>query len=127
MKRALLALLVPALLLLAAGAQADDERAGRHPPARIVFGETEQSDFQFREIRPMRRSAASTRQAYFGSGTLYSEMLARLQSQMTAIRARSQLEHLELTPAQQAAKGEMVPALVRALALSQQAREAAAD
>lgn len=138
MKRALLALLAPALLApallapallaLAAGAQAADESSGRRVPARIIFGQTEQSDFQFRALRPLqRRSDAWSGQAYFGSGTEYNATLARLQAQMDALRARRELERLRLTPAQQAAKGEMAPALVRALTLSQQAREAAAD
>ena len=99
----------------------------RHAPPRIIFGETEETDFQFRERRPLRRSAASTRQAYFGSGELYSSTLTRLQAHMQSIRTRAQLERLALTPAQEAAKEEMAPALVRALSLSRQAREAAAD
>lgn len=131
------------ILLTAAAAQADDTAAkgafgqdaaeprDRAPTPRraprIVFGETEQTDFQFRELRPLRRSAASTRQAYFGSGETYSETLSRLQEQMTTIRARQQLEGLRLTPAQQAAKDGLAPALVRALALSQLAREQAAN
>src|SRR3546814_69570 len=125
--RTLPALLVPALLLLAAGAQAADESSSRREPPRIIFGQTEQTEFEFREIRPLRRSGASTRQAYFGSGASYSETLSRLQAQMSAIRARTELERLELTPAQEAAKGEMPPALVRALVLSRQAREKTAD
>jgi hypothetical protein len=99
----------------------------RHAPPRIIFGETEETDFQFREFRPLRRSAASTRQAYFGSGELYGSTLTRLQAQMQAIRTRAQLDGLALTPAQEAAKGEMAPALARALSLSKQAREQAAD
>jgi hypothetical protein len=127
-KRALLALLAPALLLLAAGAQADDESSSRRPPQRIIFGQTEQTDFQFRELPPLqRRSDAWSGRAYFGSGTEYSATLARLRAQMDALRARRQLEELKLTPAQQAVKEGMAPALVRALALSQRAREQAAD
>src|SRR3546814_11076081 len=99
--RTLPALLVPALLLLAAGAQAADESSSRREPPRIIFGQTEQTEFEFREIRPLRSSGASTRQAYFGSGASYSETLSRLQAQMSAIRARTELDRLELTPAQE--------------------------
>lgn len=94
---------------------------------RIIFGQTEASDFQFRPFRPLRRSDASTRQAYFGSGKAYSGTLARLQEQLQAITARSRLEGLDLTPAQEAAMGDMPPALARALALSKREREEGAD
>lgn len=104
----------------------DSEPAGRRPP-RIIFGESEATPFQFRELPPLRRSDASSRQAYFGSGETYSATLSRLQAQMEAMEARHRLEQLPLTPAQEAAKGEMAPALVRALALSKRAREAAAE
>jgi hypothetical protein len=122
----------PAAPATLAGAEATAPQDGkaaarRRAPPRIIFGETEETDFQFRERRPLRRSAASTRQAYFGSGELYSSTLNRLQAQMQAVKARAQLERLELTPAQEAAKEEMAPALVRALSLSKQARETAAD
>src|SRR3546814_9478138 len=45
-KRTLPALLVPALLLLAAGAQAADESSSRREPPRIIFGQTEQTEFE---------------------------------------------------------------------------------
>src|SRR3546814_12560634 len=89
--RTLPALLVPALLLLAAGAQAADESSSRREPPRIIFGQTEQTEFEFREIRPLRRSGASPRQAYFGSGASYSETLSRLPAQISAIRPRPEL------------------------------------
>lgn len=122
----------PAAPATLAGAEAATPPHGkavgrRRAPPRIIFGETEETDFQFREFRPLRRSAASTRQAYFGSGELYGSTLTRLQAQMQAIRTRAQLDGLALTPAQEAAKGEMAPALARALSLSKQAREQAAD
>lgn len=119
----LLALLAAGLLL--AGTAAAGEPGGRRPPPRIIFGQSEPSDFQFREYRPLRRSDASTRQAYFGSGEIYSETLARLQAKMRTIAARHRLEALPLTPAQQAAKAEMTPALMRALTLAKRAREQA--
>ena len=125
-KGTLLALLTPVLLLATPGVQAGDDSSVRQPPQRIIFGQTEQTDFQFRELPPLRRpSDAWSGRAYFGSGADYSATRARLQAQMDALRARSQLEGLELTPAQEAAKDEMAPALVRALALSQRVREAA--
>jgi len=125
-QRLLASLLVAALLLPAALAAAD-EPARRQPPPRIIFGETEAGDFEFRERRSIRRTDASTRQAYFGSGEDYSETLSRLQEQMSAIRQREAPGDVELTPAQEAAKAEMAPALVRALALSREARQAADD
>lgn len=134
-------LLLSAVLLLAAAAPAVACPAGttacpgaaetgsateRRAP-RIIFGETEAAEFRFRPLRPLRRSNASTRQAYFGSGETYSGSLARLQAQLQAIKARSWLEGLPLTPAQEAAKAEMPPALARALALSKQGQEKPAE
>lgn len=121
-----LALLATALLLLAAAPAAADENGARRTPPRIVFGQNEPTEFKFREYRPLRRSGASTRQAYFGSGSQYSETLAELQARMRTITARYRLEALPLTPAQEAAKAEMTPALMRALTLAKQAREEAA-
>lgn len=123
----LLASFLAATLLLPAAPAAGGEPTRRQPPPRIIFGETEASDFQFRERRPIRRTDASTRQAYFGSGEDYSATLDRLQEQMSAIRQREALDRIELTPAQEAAKAEMAPALVRALALSRERRDAADD
>lgn len=126
MRRLSICLLVVALLLpVALPAAAEPSR--RQPAPRIIFGKTEASDFRFREWRPLRRSDASTRQAYFGSGKEYSDTLARLQAQMSAIRQRQVLDQLALTPAQEAAKSELSPALVRALALSHAARAAAEE
>ena len=113
-----------ALLVLPAAAAADDGAASkRQAPGRIIFGETPQTEFHWRDRPVPRRTNAADRQAYFGSGSLYSETLTGLQAQMDALRARESLEGLELTPAQEASKEEMPPALVRALALAQQARE----
>jgi len=123
----LLASLLTAALLVPATLAAAGEPARRQPAPRIIFGETEAGDFQFRERRPIRRTGASTRQAYFGSGEAYSETLARLQEQMTAVRRREELGRLELTPAQEAAKADLTPALIRALALKHQAREQAEE
>jgi hypothetical protein len=111
------------VLLVGTTAPAVGEPARRQPAPRIVFGETEASDFEFRERRVIRRTGASTRRAYFGSGETYSDTLARLQEQMSAIRQREALGQIELTPAQEAAKDDMAPALVRALALSRQSAD----
>ena len=119
----LLPSLVALVLLATAAAPAAGEPARRQPAPRIVFGETEAGDFEFRERRSIRRTDASTRKAYFGSGESYSETLDRLQEQMTAIRQREALGQIELTPAQEAAKHDLAPALVRALALSRQAAD----
>jgi len=111
-------------LLLAAPAAAGDDPAPletRSAP-RIIYGESEATDFEFRPFRPLRRSGASSRQAYFGSGEAYSETLERLQGNLQRMAARERLAGLELSPAQEAAQEEMSPALLRALALSQQNR-----
>src|SRR3546814_7486047 len=99
-KRTLPALLVPALLLLAAGAQGADESSSRREPPRIISGQTEQTEIEIREIRPLRRSGASTRQASCGSCASYSETLTRLQAQLSAIRDRTQLKRSALTQTQ---------------------------
>ena len=59
-------------------------------------------------------------------GDLYEARIAALRAEILAIEAQYQLEQLNLTPAQKAAKTTMSPALVRALRLAQEAREKAA-
>ena len=112
------------VLLLSGTAAAEDGNSGRETRSgpRIIFGQSEATDFEFRPFRPLRRSDASSRQAYFGSGEEYSETLERLQAQLHRMTARERLAGLELSPAQEAAKEEMSPALLRALALSQGSR-----
>jgi hypothetical protein len=61
-----------------------------------------------------------------GSGQFYDSRIAALRAEILAIEARHQLEQLELTPAQDAARSTMSPALLRALTLAKQARERAA-
>ena len=66
----------------------------------------------------------------FGSGEAYDSAIARLRAEILAIEAQYQLQQLEelpLTPAQEAAKGQMSPALVRALTLAKQARAKGAE
>jgi hypothetical protein len=131
LKHRLSALLGAAALLAAAMAQAgactagaDSEACGqRRSPPRIIFGQSEGATFDFGEFRPLRRSAASSRQAYFGSGEAYTATLAGLRDRMRSLRARSALEALPLTPAQQDARTDMAPALMRALTLAKQARD----
>lgn len=61
-----------------------------------------------------------------GSGQFYDSRIAALRAEILAIEARHQLEQLGLTPAQDAARSTMSPALLRALTLAKQAREKAA-
>lgn len=113
--------LLASALLLAGGAAAEDADAGpetRSGP-RILWGQHGDTDFEFDSRTPLRRSDASSRQAYFGSGAAYNETLERLQAQLQRMAAREGLASLELSPAQEAAREEMSPALLRALALSQ--------
>jgi len=58
-----------------------------------------------------------------GSGAVYDSRIAALRAEILALEAQHQLEQLDLTPAQAAAKDSMPPALVRALRLAQEARE----
>ena len=125
-KRAL-PLLAAALLLAAPAAAADGSPAQPHRSPRIIFGQHGDTSFEFDSLGPLRRSDASTRQAYFGSGEAYSEALERLQVLLRRMTAREHLAGLELSPAQEAAREEMSPALLRALALSQRARRDAEE
>ena len=62
----------------------------------------------------------------FGSAEAYDSAIARLRAEILAIEARDRLERLSLTPAQEAAKTTLSPALLRALTLAQQARDKSA-
>lgn len=125
-KHTLLLLLGAALLPAGGPVQAQEagcrDGAERCAP-RIIFGQHGDTSFDFDSRLPLRRSGASSRQAYFGSGADYSETLARLREQLQRMAAREDLAGLELSPAQQAAKEEMSPALLRALALTQRSRQ----
>ncbi|MGF1629835.1 MAG: hypothetical protein ACFCUT_10220 [Kiloniellaceae bacterium] len=74
---------------------------------------------------PRGRLTPGPRRSYFGSGELYDSTIARLRAEIINIEARYQLEQLELTPAQESAKDDMPPALLRALTLAKRAREKA--
>lgn len=56
-------------------------------------------------------------------GDLYEARIAALRAEILAIEAQHQLEQMNLTPAQEAARQTMPPALVRALKLAQEARD----
>lgn len=103
-------------------AQEGKTAAARTAP-RIVYGKHGDASFEFDSLRPLRRSSASSRQAYFGSGNEYTETLERLQNLLRRMTERERLTSLDLSPAQEAAREEMSPALLRALALSRQARQ----
>ncbi len=114
-------LLVPAASIAAETAESA-KTAGRTPP-RIIYGESQGTTFEFGELRVPRRTNAGNRQAYFGSGEDYSSALAGLQDRLQSMTARSRLESLPLSPAQEAAKSGMAPALMRALTRAKQARQ----
>lgn len=59
-------------------------------------------------------------------GDLYEARIAALRAEILAIEAQHQLRQLKLSPAQDAARTTLPPALVRALRLAQEAREKAA-
>jgi hypothetical protein len=104
------------------GAEAGRAAARRTAP-RIIYGKHGDTSFEFDSLRPLRRSNASSRQAYFGSGDEYTETLERLQDVLRRMTEKEGLTNLELSPAQEAVREEMSPALLRALALSRQARQ----
>lgn len=75
---------------------------------------------------PRTFSGVATSKRFGGSGPAYDSAIARLRAEILAIEAQYQLQQMEkmnLTPAQEAARNDMPPALVRALRLAQQARE----
>ncbi|NIA72188.1 hypothetical protein HBA54_26715 [Pelagibius litoralis] len=59
----------------------------------------------------------------FGSVPAFESRIAALRAEILALEAQEQLRKLNLTPAQDAAKADMPPALIRALRLAQEARE----
>ncbi|MGF1593176.1 MAG: hypothetical protein ACFCUW_07850 [Kiloniellaceae bacterium] len=109
----------PADCVVSGGAHAAPARKA----PRIIYGKHGDTSFEFDSLRPLRRSNASSRQAYFGSGDEYAETLARLQDLLQRMTEQEGLTSLELSPAQEAAREEMSPALLRALALSRQSRQ----
>jgi hypothetical protein len=92
------------------------------PPRTQVIRGAERSPL----AAPREFSGISASKRFSGSGPYYDSRIAALRAEALAIEAQHQLEQLDLTPAQQAAKTQMSPALVRALTLAKQAREKAA-
>ncbi|GAB4364971.1 MAG: hypothetical protein Kow00114_21920 [Kiloniellaceae bacterium] len=75
---------------------------------------------------PRSFAGVATSKQLGGSGAFYDSRIAALRAEILALEAEEkqrQLEKLGLTPAQEAAKTAMPPALVRALTLAKQARE----
>lgn len=68
----------------------------------------------------------ATRRSFGGTETTDSR-IARLRAEILALEAQAQLQELGLTPAQEAARETMSPALARALALTKAARAKAAE
>jgi hypothetical protein len=80
-------------------------------------------------VAPRTFSGVATSRRLGGSGPAYDSAIARLRAEILAIEARyqqQQLEKMNLTPAQEAAKNDMPPALLRALRLAQETRQGAA-
>lgn len=88
------------------------------PPRTQVIRGAERSPL----AAPRAFSGISANKRFAGSGPNYDSRIAALRAEALAIEAQQQLEQLELTPAQKAAKTQMSPALVRALTLAKQAR-----
>jgi len=94
---------------------------GTPPRTQIIRG-AERSPL----AAPRPFSGLSAAKRFSGSGPYYDSRIAALRAEALAIEAQHRLQQLDLTPAQQAAKSTMPPALVRALTLAKQAREKAA-
>jgi hypothetical protein len=94
---------------------------GTPPRTEIIRGA------ERRPLAPPRRpSGIADTKRFAGSGPYYDSRITALRAEALALEAQHQLEQLELTPAQDAAKSQLPPALVRALTLAKQAREKAA-
>jgi hypothetical protein len=92
------------------------------PPRTQVIRGAERSPL----APPRSFSGISASKRFAGSGPFYDSRIAALRAEALALESQHQLEQLDLTPAQKAAKTQMSPALVRALTLARQAREKAA-
>lgn len=87
------------------------------PPRTSLYRSTESRDL----VGPRTFAGVATPRRF----EPYDSAIARLRAEILAIEAQyrqEQLQRLELTPAQEAAKSQMSPALVRALTLAKQAR-----
>lgn len=92
------------------------------PPRTEIIRGAERSPL----AAPRSFSGISASKRFAGSGPYYDSRIAALRAEILALEAQHQLEQMELTPAQDAAKDQMPPALVRALRLAKEAREKAA-
>lgn len=90
---------------------------GTPPRTSVIRGAASRGLAQPRTFRGV---ATSKR---FGGTTRLDSRIAALRAEILALEAQDQLRKLNLTPAQDAAKADMPPALIRALRLAQQARE----
>lgn len=105
-----------------AGRRAGDYAVTGTPPRTSVIRGARTSPLS----APRTFSGVATSKQLGGSGAFYDSRIAALRAEILALEAeekRRQLEQLDLTPAQEAAKTTMPPALVRALTLAKQARE----
>jgi len=89
------------------------------PPRTEILRGAERSPL----VAPRTFTGVATSKRLGGSGELYDSRIAALRAEILALEAQRQLQELDLTPAQKAAKDSMPPALVRALTLAKQARE----
>lgn len=105
-----------------AGRRVGDYAVIGTPPRTQVIRGAERSPL----AAPRSFSGVSAAKRFAGSGPYHDSGIAALRAEALALDAQRQLEELDLTPAQKAAGTDMPPALVRALALAKQAREAAA-
>ena len=125
-KNAASTLLAAAVTLALSGlAVAEEAPLQQREGPRIIYGQHGDTSFEFNSLRPMRRSAASSRQAYFGSGTSYDETLRELHNNFQEIEGRHLLRQLPLSAAQESALTSMDPALMRALTLAKKQRSEA--
>lgn len=122
--RILRAAIITLALSMPGPALAGEAQQQRREGPRIIFGQHGDTSFEFDSLRPMRRSAASSRQAYFGSGARYDETLRDLHNSFQAIEGRHRLRQLPLSAAQESALTSMDPALMRALTLAKMQRAA---
>lgn len=105
-----------------AGQRVGDYAVVGTPPRTEVIRGAERRPF----APPRSPSGVAATKRFAGTGPHYDSRIAALRAEILALEAQHQLEQMQLTPAQKAAKEQMPPALVRALRLANQARANAA-
>lgn len=90
---------------------------GSPPRTSIIRGAPTRGLAQPRTFRGVATSKT------FGNVPAFESRIAALRAEILALEAQAQLRELNLSPAQEEAKAEMPPALIRALKLAQDARE----